>query len=83
MKTLEIKFTEAQAVYIRNQVESNCDALKNHIASAVERGSDQYGTTGQTGLEYAQSIVPKLRAAQAVFSTINGALLRADGTIKD
>ena len=69
-----ITVAEHQMRYIRDQIERDCDALKNHVASAVERGTDTYGETGKTGLEYAQTLVPKLRAAQEVFMLLNRAI---------
>lgn len=59
-----IQLTREQNDMARKMLDSEMAALKNHIASAVERGDDQYGTTGLTGITYARELVAKLRAHQ-------------------
>lgn len=78
---ITIELTEAQAVYVRDQIDANLHSLKNCIASAVERGPYEYAKSGQTGFEYAQNLTIKLREREAAFKAVNGAILRADGTI--
>jgi len=77
-----IQMTEAQARMALGEVQSKCDTLKNCIASAVERGLSEYGGTGQHGYAYASKLVEELRETEKVFAAINGAILRANGTIK-
>lgn len=64
---MQANFTinETHASYALGLIESDIAALHNHIASAVECGADEYGGSGQTGTEYAQGLVIKLRRAQA------------------
>ncbi len=54
----------AQNKMIRAMLDSHMAALKNHIASAVECGSNEYGQSNQSGYDYATGLVADLRAHQ-------------------
>lgn len=60
----QIPISEEQASRILKLLESEIAAHHNWIASAVECGDKTYGQSEQSGLEYAQNLVPKLRDLQ-------------------
>lgn len=74
---LRIHVTLEQAEALLRHVANDNVALKNHIASAVEynRPADDKHS--------AINLVKKLREGEALFSTVNGVILRTTGVIKD
>lgn len=80
---VKIEMTDSQARMALGEVESKMASLKNCIVLAVERGVGMYSNTGLTGYVYASHLVQKVRDYEEVFRIVNGAILRANGTIKD
>lgn len=65
------EFNSDDLIALRALVSSQIAATKNHIASAVEAGADEYGTTNQSGFDYAAALVVKLREQEALYAKCN------------
>ena len=66
---ITLTISREQNALVRSLLESNAAFYKNIIAGAVEVGADEYARTGLTGFEYAATMVPKLRATEALYHT--------------
>lgn len=75
MNTFRITVTLEQAQALLQLVRDDNTTKKNHIATSVEHC--------WVGDLHAVELVKKLREGERLFATVNGAILRATGVIKD
>lgn len=66
---MQYEFSDEQAKYLLKQVDNDIQALHNHIATAIERPGSYKDLGGP------ESLVRKLRRAQATAAVIRGKLI--------
>ena len=67
---LNLYLNPAQIEHARAMLKDRRAALNNWIATAVETGTNPYGTQGKTGFEAAQELVRELRKNEELDATL-------------